>query len=92
MLYYDGAVPRFDHVLRTTPPRLAQFQAEAHDNVILYTFKVLFDIPARSAWNASLHGAAYDNRVALDTLPWSACRTSGAAYSARLGRRLARIS
>ena len=44
LLLYFCAVPRLNHLLRTTPPAQSRTAAIAHDNHVLNTFKILFGI------------------------------------------------
>ena len=88
LLLYYCAVPRLNHALRTTLPKMAFQFVESHDAAILETFMAIFQIPTRRAWDDTFHNTTFANWVTQATLPLrlsgmglrSACRTSGAAY------------
>ena len=51
LLLYYCAVPRLNHILRTTPPALIRPLAASHDVAILATFRSIFNIPADTSWD-----------------------------------------
>ena len=88
LLLYFCAVPRINHLLRTTSPMQLQRAARLHDQCMVNTFRQLFQIPDRCDWDATLHGVAFETWVLQAQLPLrlggcglrNASRTAYAAY------------
>ena len=51
LLLYYCAVPRLNHILRTTPPNMTRALAESHDAAILSTFLNIFGVPTSTSWD-----------------------------------------
>ena len=69
LMLYFCAVPRLNHLLRTTPPTQSRAAAEAHDNNVLRTFKSIFGIQGPEGWDNTFHGVSYTAWVAQSKLP-----------------------
>eukprot|EP00959_Pyramimonas_sp_CCMP1952_P072284 1509619-Pyramimonas_sp.AAC.1 len=59
LMLYFCAVPRLNHLLRTTPPAQSRAAAEAQDNNVLRTFKQVFGIHSPERWDDIFHGVSY---------------------------------
>ena len=69
LLLYFCAVPRLNHLLRTTPPTASRRTAEMHDQNVLDTFRRLFGIGSPDSWDPDLHDIHYDTWVMQARLP-----------------------
>ena len=69
LLLYYCAIPRLNHLLRTTPPSQSREAAATHDRNVLETFRALFGIPGHDNWDNNVHGISYNTWVAQATLP-----------------------
>ena len=88
LLLYYCAVPRLNHLLRTTPPARVASAAQLHDDRILSIFQTIFSIPRSADWMDELHGIPFQTWVKQARLPLrlggiglrDSGRTAAAAY------------